>query len=303
MNRRVFLSVVAVLAAALPALAADEAAQKPDAKKADGKKPRILYVTESKGFVHGAVRRQGQQLAPSEIAMKQLAQQTGEFTIDMTQDTASDFTKENLQNYDVVMFYTTLDLPIAKEDRDYFFNEWLKQPGHGFIGIHSATDTFHDYEPYWDMVGGTFISHPWSWQSKVNITIHDPDHPTMKPFGGKEVEWIDEIYQYTHLPNGELDPNNHWQPEKVHVLMSLDMAKTELKKPYHVPVAWVKNYGEGRVYYNNLGHNNETWTKKPFLDSILAGIKWVTGEVEGDATPNPEVSAKEEEKAKAAAGG
>ncbi|MDQ3331885.1 MAG: ThuA domain-containing protein, partial [Planctomycetota bacterium] len=89
----------------------------------------------------------------------------------------------------------------------------------------------------------------------------------------------------------------------VHVLMSLDMAKTELKKPYHVPVAWVKNYGEGRVYYNNLGHNNETWTKKPFLDSILAGIKWVTGEVEGDATPNPEVSAKEEEKAKAAAGG
>ncbi len=290
-NRRLFLSAAALLAAAVPAFAADEAAQKSDASKSN-KKPRVLFVTESKGFVHGAVRRQGQQLAPAEIAMKQLADETGEFTIDVTQDSASDFTKKNLQNYDVVMFYTTLDLPIALEDRDYFFKEWLRQPGHGFIGIHSASDTFHDYEPYWDMVGGTFAGHPWSWQSQVNITVHDPEHPTMKPFGGKEVEWVDEIYQYTH-----------WQPQKVKVLMSLNMEKTALKKPYHVPVAWVKDYGQGRVYYNNLGHNDATWTQKPFLDSILAGIKWTSGAIEGDATPNPDVSAKEVEKAKAAVGG
>jgi type 1 glutamine amidotransferase len=287
-NRRTFLCAAALFAAAVPAFAAD---QKADAKKSD-KKPRVLFVTQSQGFVHGPVNRRGQQYAPAEIAMQQLAQQTGEFTIDVTQDVASDFTKNILQNYDVVMFYTTLDLPIAKDDLDYFFKDWLRQKGHGFIGVHSATDTFHDYEPYWDMVGGTFAGHPWTWQSDVFITIHDPNHPTMKPFGGKEIEWQDEIYQYTH-----------WQPEKVKVLMSLDMAKTALKKPYHVPVAWVKNYGDGRVYYNNLGHNDATWTKKPFLDSLLAGIKWVTGEIDGDATPNPEVSAKEEEKAKAAAGG
>lgn len=291
MNRRMFLSTAALLAAAVPAFAADEAAQKSDANKSD-KKPRVLFVTQSKGFVHGAVNRRGRQLAPAEIAMKQLAQQTGEFEIDMTQDVESDFTKENLQQYDVVMFYTTGDLPIAVEDRDYFFKEWLRQPGHGFIGVHSASDTFHNYEPYWDMVGGTFAGHPWTWQADVVITVHDPNHPTMKPFGGKQVEWQDEIYQYTH-----------WQPGKVKVLMSLDMEKTALKKPYHVPVAWVKDYGQGRVYYNNLGHNDATWTQQPFLDSLLAGIKWVTGEVEGDAKPNPEVSAKEEEKAKAAAGG
>jgi type 1 glutamine amidotransferase len=290
-NRRLFLSAAALLAATVPAFAADEAAQKSDASKSD-KKPRVLFVTQSKGFVHGAVNRRGRQLAPAEIAMQQLAQQTGEFEIDMTQDVESDFTKKNLQNYDVVMFYTTGDLPIALEDRDYFFKEWLRQPGHGFIGVHSASDTFHNYEPYWDMVGGTFAGHPWTWQATVAITVHDPDHPTMKPFGGKQVEWQDEIYQYTH-----------WQPEKVKVLMSLDMEKTALKKPYHVPVAWVKDYGQGRVYYNNLGHNDGTWTEKPFLDSLLAGIKWVTGEVEGDASPNPDVSAKEVEKAKAAAGG
>ncbi|MGC1273049.1 MAG: ThuA domain-containing protein [Planctomycetaceae bacterium] len=285
LNRLLLATAVAL--AAMTAGAADDAG-----KKTDGDKPRILFVTQSAGFVHGSVKRQGQQLAPAEIAMRQLAQQTGEFEIDATQDVAADFTKENLANYNIVMFYTTLDLPIAKEDLEYFLNDWLKQPGHGFIGVHSASDTYHDYEPYWDMVGGTFDGHPWGAGETVTLAIHEPDHPTMKPFGGESVEWIDEIYQY-----------KHWQPEKVRVLMSLDMAKTKLKKPYHVPVAWVKNYGEGRIYYNNLGHREDTWTKKPFLDSLLAGIKWVSGEIDGPAEPNPEVSAKQEQLAKEAAGG
>jgi type 1 glutamine amidotransferase len=287
LNRRLFLTAVAALAAATSAFAADQPEKKPE-----GKKHRVLFLTQSKGFVHGPVKRTGTQLAPAEVAMKQLGQQTGAFEVDCTQDAAADFTKKNLQNYDVVMFYTTLDLPIAKEDLDYFFNDWLKQSGHGFIGVHSATDTFHDYEPYWDMIGGTFNGHPWGANSKVTITIHEPSHPTMQPFGGSSVERTDEIYQY-----------KHWQPEKVRVLMSLDMSKTEPKKPYHVPVAWVKEYGQGRVYYNNLGHRDETWTDKAFLDSLLNGVKWVTREIDGPAAPNPEVSAKEEQKAKEAAGG
>ena len=49
---------------------------------------------------------------------------------------AKDFTKENLQNYDIVLFYTTGDeqLPIAEDALEYFLNDWLKQKGHGFIG-------------------------------------------------------------------------------------------------------------------------------------------------------------------------
>ena len=30
--------------------------------------------------------------------------------------------------------YTTGDLPIQPEVRDYLFKEWVKQKGHGFIG-------------------------------------------------------------------------------------------------------------------------------------------------------------------------
>lgn len=251
---------------------------------------RVLMVTQSQGFRHGSVTRKNDTLAPAEVAMIQLGQQTELFKVDCTQDAESDFTKENLQNYDIVMFYTTGMLPISEANLDYFFNTWLKQKGHGVIGFHSATDTFKEYEPFWDMIGGSFNGHPWGSRTTVTISVHEPDHPVMKPFG-KEFQIRDEIYQY-----------RHWQPEKVRVLMSLDMANCKPSKPYHVPVAWVKSYGEGRVYYNNLGHNNETWTNKAFLESITAGVKWIRGDVEGPSEPNPDLSAAQEELAASVAG-
>jgi type 1 glutamine amidotransferase len=111
----------------------------------------------------------------------------------------------------------------------------------------------------------------------------------MKSFGA-EFTIRDEIYQY-----------KNWQPEKVRVLMSLDMSKCKPAMPYHVPVAWVKNYGEGRVYFNNLGHNETSWADERYLTSITEAVKWIRGEVELDATPNAELSAEQEKVAKAAA--
>jgi hypothetical protein len=255
-----------------------------------GKKARVLMITQSKGFEHGSVKRKGEELAPAEVAMIQLGQQSGLFTVDASQDAAADFTKENLQKYDIVMFYTTGDLPIKEGALEYFLNDWLKQKGHGFIGFHSASDTYHEYKPYWDMVGGTFNGHPWNANAKVTITVHDPEFPAMQPFG-KEFEFTDEIYQY-----------KNWQPEKVKVLMSLNMAKTDLKKPYHVPVAWAKAWGNGKVYYNNLGHNERTWTDSRFLESTQQAVRWILGLEEGDATPNPKLSQAQDEKAKRDAG-
>ena len=251
---------------------------------------RVLMVTQSLGYRHGSVTREEEKLAPAEVSMIQLGQQSGLFKVDCTQDAAADFTKENLQNYAIVMFYTTGALPVATADLDYFFNVWLKEKGHGVMGFHSATDTFKEYKPYWDMIGGTFRAHPWNSGDTVVISIHEPDHPLMKSFG-EEFQIRDEIYEY-----------RHWQPEKVRVLMSLDMAKCKKTKPYHVPVAWVKAYGDGRVYYNNLGHNKETWSNQAFLKSTAVGVKWIRGDVEGATAPNPKVSATQEKLAGKVAG-
>ena len=255
------------------------------------KPSRVLMVTQSAGFVHGSVRRPDgeKKLAVSEIAMIQLGEKTGLFKVDCTQDVAADFTKDNLKNYDIVMFYTTGALPIADADKDYFFKEWLTAKGHGFLGFHSAADTYGDYQPYWDMVGGTFNGHPWNAGDTVTIKVHDSANPLMVPFGS-EFQIRDEIYQY-----------KNWQPEKVRVLMSLDMSRCKPSMPYHVPVSWIKKYGEGKVYFNNLGHNESSWSDERYLKSITEAVKWIRGDIEVDATPNPDLSKAQEEAAKAAA--
>ncbi len=248
---------------------------------------RILMLTQSVGFKHGSVTRPDGALSPAEQAITDLGISSNLFRVDCTQDAAKDFTKENLQNYDIVFFYTTGNLPIDEETRDYFFNDWLKQKGHGFIGAHSAADTYHDYQPYWDMIGGTFDGHPWNAGETVTITVHDTEHPLSKPWGG-EFTLKDEIYKF-----------KNWQPEKVRVLMSLNMAKTDLKEPYHVPIAWVKEYGDGKVFHMSLGHREDVWTNPTYMESMLGGIKWILNKEPGDATPNPELSAAQEAKAKA----
>lgn len=280
MNRRNAAMIFFCLAFSVPLVAADPP------KKPGGY--RILMITQSAGFKHGSVTRKEGKLAPAEQALTEIGIRSNLFRVDCSQDSEKDFTKENLQNYDIVFFYTTLDLPIKEENLKYFYEEWITKKGHGFIGAHSAADTFHNDKRYWDMLGGTFDGHPWNADQKVTITVHDRKHPASKPWGA-EFEIQDEIYQF-----------KNWQPEKVRVLMSLNMEKTKLKQPRHVPILWCKNYGQGKVLHMSLGHNEHVWTNETYQESLLGGIQWVLNLQDGDATPNPDISKAEEEKAKAA---
>jgi len=260
--------------------------------KAEAKKPvRILFLTYSGTFKHGSVNRKKEgELAPAEKAMTELGVKSGLFRVDCTQDPKTAITKENLDNYDIVMFFTTgprAKWDVSDENLEYFLGTWLKQKGHGFIGAHSAADTLGDYKPYWDMIGGTFDGHPWGSGETVTVTVHDQKHPVSKPWGA-EFTIKDEIYKF-----------KNWQPEKVRVLMSLNMEKCAKKGAYHVPVAWVKNYGDGRAMHMSLGHNEAVWENPTYMESLLGGVKWILGQEEGDATPNPKLSAEQDAKAKA----
>lgn len=264
---------------------------------AEDKPLRILLVTQSGGFQHSTITRKSSDLSHTERIMTELGIKSGLFRVDCTQDVATDFKPELIENYDIVMFYTTgkmydqaSRLPIPEETMDWLVHTYVAQEGHGFLGVHSAADTFADYEPYWDMLGGSFDGHPWTADSTVTIKVHDPTHPAAAPWG-EGVTLKDEIYQFSH-----------WQPEKVRVLMSLDMEKTSLKKPYHVPVLWVKDYGKGRVMHMSLGHREDVWENPTFQESLLGGIRWLGGQIDADATPNPEVDQRENELAKQAAG-
>ena len=237
---------------------------------------KLLVVTQSKSFQHGVVKRPApDQLCLVEQQVKELGEKSGVFTADFSQDAIAVLTKANLAKYDALFFYTTGSLLPAGEPREALL-DFVKQ-GKGFIGTHSATDTFKDFKGYTSFINGSFAGHPWGSGTAATFVNHEPTHPTVALLG-KEFTWKDEIYQY-----------NDYDQKSVRVLYSLDMAKTNPKRPYLVPVCWVREYGAGRLFYTNLGHNDATWKDAKFHEHLLAGIKWATRLIDGPATPNPEV--------------
>lgn len=243
--------------------------------------PRVLMRTQIAVFRHRLVQRDGKRLASSEQAMLRLAEDSAESHVDCSQDAQRDVTRINLQRYDLVMFYATCDSPIAPEDRDDLMGEWIPTAGHCFMGLHSATDTFKDDRPCWNMIGGTFNGHRWGENWPVTIVAHSPSHPVAARFGTRG-ELPGKIYQF-----------RNWQPRKVQLLMSPGMERTRLKRPYHGPVAWAKGCGAGKVSDTSLGHREYTWENPQFLDSLVDELGWLAGKEDAIVPPNPEVSAKQ----------
>ncbi len=198
------------------------------------------------------------------------------------------FSVSELNKFDGVIFCnTTGDLPLP--DGGGLVN-WISQ-GKAFIGMHAATDTLKAMPPYFEMINGSFAGHPWGAGGTYNFINHEPTHPVVAMFPS-EFQWKDEIYQY-----------NHFNPASVHVLISLDMAKSKPQFPYHVPVAWVRNVGAGRLFYTSLGHNAESWHNDTYQQHIMAGIRWALKLSEGPSQPNPDVSMEQALKSLAVAAG
>ena len=249
----------------------------------DKKKYKILYITQSKGFKHGSVdRKKDAPLAPSEISVTEIGKESGLFEVECTQDAAV-LTPEKLKELDAVMFYTTGGLPISPENFAAY-EEWLKS-GKAMMGVHSSTDTFGNFKPYFSLINGTFDGHPWGSGETCTMTVHETSHVVAKPWPA-EFQIKDEIYQY-----------RNYDPKSVRVLYSLNMAKCKTKQPYHVPVCWVREFGKGRLFYTNLGHNEGTWQNPQFKEHLLTGIRWALKLEEGPAEPNPELQYAEQIKA------
>lgn len=192
---------------------------------------------------------------------------------------AKAFSPAALAQFDGVIFAsTTGELPLPDLAG---FLEWIKT-GKAFIGIHAATDTLKSSDAYVEMIGGYFAGHPWNASGEHAFVVHEPGHPVVSMLP-ERFRWQDEIYQY----------DLRFKPETLRVLVSLDMQASSPKEPWHVPVAWVRDYGKGRVFNTNFGHNDATWREPRFQQHIHQGIAWALGRIEAPAEPNPATQAAE----------
>jgi uncharacterized protein len=148
---------------------------------------RILYFTHSAGYRHDVI--------PTSRDVLQRIGATSDFQITMSEDVAV-FTTENLLRYGGIMFFTTGELPLSDAQRRAF-TDFIRAGG-GFLGVHSATDTFYQWPEYWKIIGGYFDQHPW--HQAVVVEVADRDDPLVAFLG--EIAVTDEIYQIRDFDAG-----------------------------------------------------------------------------------------------------
>jgi hypothetical protein len=221
--------------------------------------PRILYLTHSAGFKHDV-------LPTSEQIMRELGKTSGAFEATVTQD-CSLISEASLKQYAAVVFFTTGELPLDDAQKKAFID--FVRSGHGFVGIHSATDTFYKWPEYLELIGGYFDGHPW--HQEVTVRVEDKSHPATAHLPAS-FAINDEIYQF-----------RDWSRDRVHVLLSLDPASVDLTKKgvkrtdKDFAVSWTREFGQGRMFYTALGHEVAVWKDPRFQQHLVGGIRWATG--------------------------
>lgn len=266
-----------------------------DAPAANGAKKKILFFTKSSGFEHDVISWKNGQPSFAEKILLQLGEKNQwEFTFSKD---GSKFGKDYLAQFDAVFFYTTGDLcspgtdqqpPMTPEGKQALFD--YVRGGRGFVGTHSASDTFHTNnekdkgpdryanhgekaDPYVRFLGGEFIIH--DEQQKAKNTVINPKFPGFEKTG-PDFTLHEEWYSL-----------KDFTPD-IHVLTVIDapsMDGVDYQRPPY-PTTWARPEGEGRVWYTAMGHREDIWTNPLFQEILTGGIKWALGEAKAETPAN-----------------
>jgi type 1 glutamine amidotransferase len=261
------------------------------ATAAPKKARKVLVFWFTPGFKHTVI-------PCANAAVEVLGRKTGAYTTVLSDDIAV-FEPESLAAFDAIIMNNTcgiaptrelfvppdLDkLPADKKQAALERDERLKKSfesfvksGKGLVGLHGATGAFFKWPVYGEMLGAFFKWHPAP--LKVRVKLDDPTHPLLAAFGGKGFEIKEECYVFS-------EP---YSREKCRVLLTLEDTQQFQKNPRpdnEYAMAWVKRYGEGRVFYSAFTHFDEHYREPAFLKFHLDGIQYALGDLEADATPS-----------------
>ena len=233
----------------------------------------VLVYSLTKGFRHKDGIDKGNPI------LKQIAEGLG-YRCVVSEDTAV-FAPDKVGQWDLIIFNNcTGRLNPPEEERRKALMDRIKG-GAGFMGFHAATDCNYNWPEYGEMINAYFSGHPWN--QVVHSRIEDPDHPLMKPFGGKPFVTKDEIYQFVRV----------YRRSNVRVLMSIDTRSVDAsrggRKDRDYAMCWIRPWGKGRVYYSAHGHYGHVFEDATFQQHVKLSMQWAIGDIEVDTTPSKEI--------------
>ena len=161
---------------------------------------------------------------------------------------------ERLKSLDLIVPIWTMGR-IEKKQLDAVLE--AVRSGTGIGGVHGGMcDAFREATEWHYMTGGQWVAHPGGDGVRYTVKIVDHLHPVTN--GLSDFEVTSEKY-YMHV-----DP-------AVRILAVTYFDQVAM------PVAWVKTWGKGRVFYCSVGHDAKAVSLPPALALITRGLLWAAG--------------------------
>ena len=164
---------------------------------------------------------------------------------------------ETLKSLSLIVQCHTMSTLSAEQERGLLA---AVRGGVGFGGWHGgAGDAFRNNPEYQFMVGGQWVAHPGDIiDYSVELCGDDPVTRGLSNF------WMHSEQYYLHV-----DPSNQ-------VLATTTFSGEQL--PWIagtvMPVAWKRQWGEGRIYYCALGHVDSDFEVMEARELVIRGLRW-----------------------------
>ena len=223
-------------------------------------------------------------------AFTQMGKKTGAFEA-VVSDDPEIFRPESLKRFDAVFFNNTVgnlftDAALRQSLLDFV------RGGGGLMGVHGTSVAFtrwpgavEDWPEFGEMLGARGANHRENTE-RVVVKLDDPDHPLNAPFGGKGFEYRDEFFR-VHEP---------YSRDRVRVLFSIDTEKTDMnqgtaygkcvREDNDYALAWVRSYGQGRVFYCTIAHNPYVFWDPVMLKFYLGAVQFALGDLPAPTAPS-----------------
>ena len=211
-------------------------------KRYVGERTHILYI--GGGDYHDDLRKAAE--------LRKFLEIENDYFVTYTED--YNVFENRLENYDLILLNTKLN---RLTDPQYYGLLKAVKNGMPLLAIHGASASFRNTSlverpEYYKMIGAKFDYHPKIHKFKLHLF---KDNGLLDAtFANFSV--IDELYYYSQFENDN----------KV-LLYATYLDESS-------PMAWVRNYGKGRVFYTALGHSPAVSADPNFQNLVLFAVKW-----------------------------
>lgn len=265
------------------------------------RKPRRVLVWNTPPHLMEKDPHKGYCIPYGSAALDAIGRKTGAFE-PVVSDDLSVYLPENIRHFDAIVlnnssgpWITPTDADLAKEAfrkhgtdkpalEQVLRNSLLDfvRNGGGLVCLHYAIAANSHWPEFQELIGAKFTGHPWN--EEIAVTVEEPDHPLVAAFDAKDFWIADEIYEY----------GPPYDRSKLRVLLSLDPARSNMgvrwinRKDNDFALAWVKTFGDGRVFNTSFGHRTELFCDPRVLAFYLDAIQFAAGDIDAPVAPRPD---------------